>query len=211
MEASPHVPRCLGYLGRVSRHRPDAAFSFDAPTQEISKPMNPSGSKLVVALVSLAVALGVFSWWHRYESAHRTTQFWGPEAAELILEPGPVEALTLQPAAEGELPPTDLPLLLDGEYTVAASLDLTKARGTVHLRHALTSDSNYVWDQATTTPDTWRWALRFHDADRQLLVLFTADLETLGKSADGTKLETISCQPMAETLQSYFEAIGLVK
>jgi hypothetical protein len=172
--------------------------------------MNQSGTKLVVALASLALALGVTSWWYRYESAHRATQFWGSAVAELIVESGPVEAFTLQPAGEGEPPAEDLLPQLGGEYAVVARLDLTKARGTVHLRHALTSDSNYVWNQAAATPATWRWALRFHDAERQVLVLFTADLATLGKSATGSpSVEAISCEPMAETLRQYFAAIGL--
>lgn len=174
--------------------------------------MNRSGTKLVVALASLALVLGVASWWYRFESAHRASQFWGPEAAELIVEPGQVEALTLQPAAEGEQGAADLLPQLGGEYVVVSRLDFTGARGAVHLRHALTSDSNYVWDQSAAAPAEWRWALRFHDADRQLLVLFTADLATLGKlAADSPSVEAISCQPMAETLQSYFTALGWTK
>jgi hypothetical protein len=173
--------------------------------------MNSSGSKLVLALGSLAVALGVFSWWYRYESAHRATQFWGPTAAELIVEPGQVEALTLLAASEGEPQAGEvLPQLGDG-YVVAARLDLAQARGLVHLRHALTSDGNYAWDQPSAELAKWRWALRFHDADQELLVLFTADLATLGKSTSASPaIETISCQPMAATLRQYFAALGLV-
>jgi hypothetical protein len=172
--------------------------------------MSQSGTKLVVALGSLALALGATSWWYRFESAHRATQFWGPEAAELIVESGQVEALTLQPAAEGEKPADDLLPQLGDAYAVVSHLDLTNAPGMVHLRHALTSDSNYVWSESAPAPAAWRWALRFHDTDRQLLVLFTADLAILGKSTAGTPpVEMISCQPMAETLQQYFTALGL--
>ena len=172
--------------------------------------MRQSGSKLVVVLGSLALVLAAASWWYRFESAHRSTQFWGPEAAQLIVEPGQVEALSLQPAAKGEKRAADLLPQLGDAYTVVSRLDLTNARGMVHLRHALTSDSNYVWSQSAAAPAAWRWALRFQAADRQLLVLFTADLATLGKSATGSpRLEVISCQPMAETLQQYFTALGL--
>jgi hypothetical protein len=152
--------------------------------------------------------LGAGSWWYRYQSAHRATQFWGPASAELIVEPGQVEALTLQHAAQPQSG-QGLPQL-GNEYAVTARQDLTKARGTVHLRHALASDSNYVWDQPAATPAKWRWALRFHDADRELLVLFTSDLATLGKAtADSPSVEAISCEPMAETLRQYFAALGL--
>jgi hypothetical protein len=179
-------------------------------TKKRSAKMNPSGTKLVVALATLALALGAGSWWYRYQSAHRATQFWGPASAELIVEPGQVEALTLQPATEGEPRQAGLPPQLGGEYAVAALLDLTNARGTVHLRHALTSDSNYVWSPSAITPAKWRWALRFHNAEHQLLVLFTADLATIGKSTtDSPAVEAISCEPMAETLRQYFAALGL--
>ncbi len=178
--------------------------------------MSQSGSKLVVVLGSLALALAAASWWYRFESAHRSTQFWGPEAAQLIVEPGPVEALGLQSSAEGEKRAADLLPQLGDAYAVVSRLDLTNAPGMVHLRHALTSDSNYVWGQSAAAPAAWRWALRFQDpgfqdADRQLLVLFTADLATLGKSAtNSSPAEVISCQPMAETLQQYFTALGLL-
>jgi hypothetical protein len=180
-------------------------------TKKKSAKMNPSGTKLVVALATVALALGAGSWWYRYQSAHRATQFWGPASAELIVEPGQVEALTLQPATEGEPRQAGLPPQLGGEYAVAALLDLTNARGTVHLRHALTSDGNYVWNQPAAAPAKWRLALRFHDADQELLVLFTADLATLGKSTSASPaIEAISCQPMAATLRQYFTALGLV-
>jgi hypothetical protein len=172
--------------------------------------MNQSGTKLVVVLGSLALALSVVSWWYRFESAHRMTQFWGPEAAELIVESGQVEALGLQLVAEGEERGVELLPQLDGAYAVVSRLDLTDAPGMVHLRHAITSDSSYVWSQTAPAPDAWRWALRFYDADRQLLVLLTADLATLGKSTtDFSPVEVISCQPMAETLQQYFTVLGL--
>ncbi len=172
--------------------------------------MRQSGSKLVVVLGSLALALAAASWRYRFETAHRSTQFWCPEAAQLIVEPGQVVALGLQSSAEGEKRAADLLPLLGDAYTVVSRLDLTNAPGMVHLRHALTSDSNYVWGQSAAAPAAWRWALRFQDADRQLLVLFTADLATLGKSAtNSSPAEVISCQPMAETLQQYFTALGL--
>ena len=172
--------------------------------------MNQSGTKLVVVLGGLALALGAGSWWYRFESAHLATTFWGPEAAELIVEPGQVDALTLQPAAEGEPQAAELLGQLDLKYRVESRLDLTGARGLVHLRHALSSDSNYVWNQTAAAPVAWRWALRFHDAERQVLVLFTADLATLGKLVPGSSpVELISCDPMAETIQRYFAALGL--
>lgn len=174
--------------------------------------MNQSGTKLVVALGMLALAFGVGSWWYRFESAHRTTQFWGPEGAELIVEPGQVIAFRLQPLIGEESEEEKLLPQLSGEYAVDSRFDLTKAPGLVHLRHALTSDSNYIWEESAPAPSTWRWALQFGDADQPLLVLLTDDLATIGKLAGGSSsLAVISCRPMAETLQQYFQELGLSK
>ena len=89
-----------------------------------SEKMSQSGTKLVVALGSLALVLGAASWWYRFESAHRATQFWGPAAAELILELGQVEALTLRPVVKGEKPAADLLPQLGDAYAVVSHLDL---------------------------------------------------------------------------------------
>jgi len=172
--------------------------------------MSQSGTKLVVALGGLALVLGVISWWYRFEAAHRATQYWGPQAAELIVEPGQVEAIALQPAIKDQPKEDDFLPELNGEYTIASRHDLTDARGTVHLRHALTSDRNYIWDNSALARSPWRWALRFHDGGRQLVVLFTADLATLGHLPPNSEtIEAISCVPMSETLQQYFAALGL--
>ena len=169
--------------------------------------MGQSGSKLVVTLGCLALALGAASWWYRFESAHRATQFWGSEAAALIVVPGQVEALILQPQngrTEGE----KLPQLDD--HLIVSQTDLSDARGLVHLRHALVTDTNYLWNETAIAPVPWRWALRFQEADDSVLVLFSADLATLGKlTSDSPTVDVISCQPMAETLQQYFADLGL--
>ena len=172
--------------------------------------MSQSGTKLVVALGGLALVLGAISWWYRFEAAHRATLYWGPQAAELILEPGQVEALALLPAIESESEADNSLSELGGEYRVASRHDLTDARGTVHLRHALTSDRNYRWNHSAQAPASWRWALRFYDDDRQLVVLFTADLATLGHlPSNAPTVQSVSCAPMSETLQQYFTALGL--
>ena len=169
--------------------------------------MGPSGSKLVVTLGCLAFALGLASWWYRFESAHRATQFWGSEAASLIVEPGSVEAIGLQ-AQNGRTGGEWIPQL-EG-YLIVSRTDLSDARGMVHLRHALVTDTNYLWNETAMPTVLWRWALQFQEADDSVLVLFSTDLATLGKlTSDSPTVEVISCQPMAETLKQYFAHLGL--
>lgn len=171
-----------------------------------------SGTKLVVLLMCLAVALGVYSWWNRYESAHRATQFWGPDNARLIVEDGEVEAMLLQFDPNGSEPASLETLPILPGYSVLSSVDLSDARGMVHLRFALTSDSNYLWDVQLANLVGWKWALRFAQEGREMTVLFTDDFETLGKlMSDSGNVELIACQPMAETLQEYFLSLGLTR
>lgn len=163
-----------------------------------------SGTKLVLLLSSLALALGVVSWWNRYSSAHRATEFWGPENARLIVEPGEVEALLLAEDKESEVSNPASPL---AGYSVDSRADVSKAPGLAHLRFALTSDSNYTWGEQPGRVGPWKWAFRFSGEAGSVLVFFTEDFETLGKLAEqSSSVEVVSCEPMAETLREYFLA-----
>lgn len=166
----------------------------------------------MVAILGLAVALGAVSWWYRFESAHRATEFWGPVAAELIAEPSQVLGLKLEPISRRQMKVVEGDVLTLGAgsyYEIKVSKDLTDAPGMVHLRHALLTDSNYLWMQRPEDPDAWRWMLKFSRDSRYILILFSEDLATLGKSTDASSVRAISCQPMAETLREYFAALGL--
>ena len=168
--------------------------------------MQNSGTKLVLALVGMALVLGVTSWWYRYEAAHRASQFWGPEASRLIAESegfevqewGPVEHNNGQILEAGVI----------GEKT-----DLSKARGQAHLRHAFLSDRNFLWSKPLDTAATnWKWHLRFHEGGRETWVMLSEDLESIGKSESGQVAEAAySCEPMTKSLQQYFEALGLIE
>lgn len=154
--------------------------------------MENNGTKIVFAMVGLAVLLGLFSWWYRYEAAHRASQFWGPTASRLIAESAGFEA-TAYPAAGAEV------------------TDLSHVRGQAHLRHALLSDGNYLWDQPVTADEVdWRWRLRFYEAGREARVLLASDLKTIGKQTGESQIEAYSCAPMTGSLRQYFEALGLL-
>jgi hypothetical protein len=173
--------------------------------------MGQSGTRLVAGLCGLALAVGAISWWHRFETAHRATQFWGPVAAELITEPSHVLGFKLKLASE----PTDGDPNGDGvalsshEYETPIRKDLTDARGMVHLRHALMSDTNYLWNKDCLAPDDWRWMLKFSQGDRYVVVLLNEDFAILGKLTDSSSVAMVSCLPMAESLREFFQDLGL--
>jgi hypothetical protein len=172
--------------------------------------MQHSGTKLVVALTSLALILGAIAWWYRYEAAHRATQFWGAANARLIAESENLEALTFDPAT------TDVVAARDPR-SLGMSIDLSNARGQAHLRHALMSDHNYGWGKSPATAEIhWKWCLRFHESNLQAFVVLSDDLTKIGKYEPTTDAQTadtltaVSCQPMTSSLVQYFRALGLL-
>lgn len=170
--------------------------------------MPSSGTKLVIGILALALALGAVSWWYRFETAHRATLFWGPEVAQIIAEPGKITGYKLDPATDAAGEPLDV---AGREYRGVLVRDLTGAAGMVHLRHALVTDSNYLWMKRPAAPDQWRWALQFHKGEHNVLIVLTEDFQTLGKLVGSAPLEMIDCRPMAETLREYFASLGIEK
>lgn len=158
--------------------------------------MQNSGTKLVLALTGLALLLGVVSWWYRYETARRASQFWGPQASRLIAESEGFEAIRIGS---------------DGPIETQVT-DLSEARGQAHLRHAFLSDSNYVWEtQLNHAEIKWYWSLRFYEGKQQTDLLLSENLDVIGKSASESQPGVaLSCEPMAASLKPYFDALGLL-
>jgi hypothetical protein len=168
----------------------------------------PSGSKLVLVIFALAVLAGALSWLYRYRAAHDSTQFWGPNFALLIAEPSEVTGFELYDAPTGQTGDNKLQIL-DNTFYRTASHDLTSARGMVHLRNSILTDSNYRWGTPVETDD-WRWGLRFSDGDRIATILFTEDFSILGRmNRRGNEVRQVDCTPMAETLREYFASAGI--
>jgi len=167
--------------------------------------MQNSGTKLVVALVGLALVLGGISWWYRYATVRRATHFWGPEASRLIAESDGFAVQEASPSGD------------------VKTTDWSSARGQAHLRHALLSDRNYRWDQPRDEAEVeWHWRLMFYDVDGMkgnggvggphgVGVELARDFTAIGRRDPQTNVITAySCAPMTESLQQYFEAQGLL-
>ena len=166
--------------------------------------MHNSGTKLVLLLVCGALLLGSVSWWYRYEAAHRASQFWGAEASRLIAESEGLEGLTFEPMG-GEA------LSTLGWGSPGESTDLSKVRGQAHLRHALLSDRNYLWSEPIDgEAQKWGWCFRFHEGQRVVYVVLSADLKAIGKyEPTSNSIAGFSCEPMTASLQQYLSALEL--
>ncbi len=166
-----------------------------------------SGTKLVLGIFGLALAAGIFSWWYRFEVAHRSTTFWGPQFADLIVRPSDVTAFGLKPTTveSGE----DTLQILSQNFERIDSKDLTSAPGMVHLRNSILTDGNYRWDEPVSNED-WRWCLQFSGEGMTATILFSENFAVLGRmNQRGDNVRTVDCQPMAETLREYFAEIGV--
>ena len=165
--------------------------------------MQRSGNRLVLALGLVALVSGGLSWWYHYAASHRATEFWGSDLASLIARPSQVEVARVETLDEPALSE-----LFAGDRSV----NLTHARGMVHLRHALMSDRNFFWDQPVAAEEiSWQWCLRFTSGSTQGLVLLSSDLAFVAKFLPARPhIEAVSCQPMAASLQYYFQDLNLV-
>ena len=170
-----------------------------------------SGSKLVLGIFGLALMAAALSWWYRYESAHRSTSFWGPHFAELIARPSDVTAFGLRKETDGETSNDSFPILAK-TYSRSEPKDLTKAPGMVHLRHSILTDGNYNWDKPvqdlSPEGDDWRWCLQFTDGGVTATLLFNEDFTILGRlNRRADEVRSVDCRPLAETLAEYFAKI----
>ncbi|QEG33265.1 hypothetical protein [Bythopirellula goksoeyrii] len=162
----------------------------------------PTGTKLVAGLAVLALTLGVVSWWYRFESAHRSTEFWGPTAAELINQSSHVTASTLAPATEATADEEAELLVLDDEQFIPIRVhDVTKVPGMLLLRKSLLTDRNYAWHREVKSPH-WHYCLLFAEDGQESRLLFSKDFTVVG-ILESARLRAVDCQPMAETLRQY--------
>jgi hypothetical protein len=113
-----------------------------------------SGGPLVLGLLGLAAGLAAFAVWFQWNQTRRCLEFFGPAAARRIQEAPRVEMwgqLRVRPDGRG----------LEANQRV----DLTSARGLVHLRRGLVEDANYAWTErsGSSAVDRWDVALVFFD------------------------------------------------
>jgi len=119
-------------------------------TPELRRGM--AGGPLVLGLLGLAAGLAAFAVWFQWNQTRSCLEFFGPAVATQIQEAARVELwgrLRGRPDGRG--------------LEASQRVDLTSARGLVHLRRGLVEDANYAWTQPSGSrdPDRWDVALAF--------------------------------------------------
>ena len=150
--------------------------------------MANNGKLVIGAIFFVALAAAVSSMVVRYQATRRILQFWGTETVALVSAAPTVEALRLGSAG--------------GEQNVTERVDISHARGLVHLRQALLDDRSFAWDEREEPgkPD-WSYGLRFGDDSKSVTLVFTADFRQASRS-DSPSI--VSSAPIAKGLATLF-------
>jgi hypothetical protein len=159
--------------------------------------------KLVILFIfglSLAAALGGL-WW-RHLQTREVLEFWGADNAALISRAERVEALLLEPEVDGEadLAPADTaPRITVGGrvYRVAAVKDVSRGRGFLNMRGALTVKRNYHW-QPSPCEAKWTHGLKFTGAKGVVTLVFSFDCPRVTAVGLGREAGT---EPIADGLK----------
>jgi hypothetical protein len=129
------------------------------------------GSRLVVALLILALGLAAFAVWFQWRQTRRCLAFYGAQAARSIQSAPRVELWRLRTDAA------------TGAVVALDRTDVSAARGLVHLRRGLVEDANFNWsadpDRRRSAPE-WDVAFAFFDSQEPAAagVTVAIDLES---------------------------------
>ena len=154
--------------------QPERAQDRPGPSASGEPGRGFAGRTAVVVMVGLGLALAILAILYQRGQTRRCLAFFGPEHARRVATAGRVELLRLAPSA------------VDGHLAAVERLDISKARGLVHLRRGLVEDANYDWDPGDRNPDAtrgeppatgrlpatrWTHAMRFSDDGETTIVL----------------------------------------
>jgi hypothetical protein len=154
----------------------------------------------IVGIFGLSLAAAFFGFVWRYWETRQALEFWGTEAAQLIVGADQVEVLRLEPHDEtdgGEV-------LKHGKesYLVVGRRDIAKAGGITHARNALTSDKSFLWKQPVADGPIWSFAIRFRDGERRATVLVDPAGQQVCLAGDST-IATIN-EKIAKAFNIFF-------
>ena len=114
-------------------------------------PLRRPGTQVVCGILGIAVCLAAFAIWFQWRQTRRCLDFYGATVARSIQSAPRVELWDL--AAGGDL----------ARPEPVHRLDVSTARGLVHLRRGLVEDANFAWGDAAAAP-SWDVALAFFNA-----------------------------------------------
>jgi hypothetical protein len=182
-----------------------------------------SGKLLVFATFAIGIALAGGAWWYNYQQSYRTAEFWRGAAA-LLVSGNEITLFELGNSVNSENSDSDSG---PAGRAVVRKFVLTDRPGLVHLRHSLTYDGNFSWDQRRKEPfgggdewphnpkfgaDDWPYALQFKRGDEELVVWFTRSIDELGRVYDsdaGPEVDVLPCPHLGPVILDYLSKVGV--
>jgi hypothetical protein len=114
------------------------------------------GSRLVLGMLVVGLMLALFAVWFQWRQTRRCLDFYGPLAARHIQSAPRVELWEFAGSSA------------QNPGKPVRRIDITSARGLVHLRRGLVEDANFTWpplSSPVTEDAAWDLALAFFEAD----------------------------------------------
>jgi hypothetical protein len=165
---------------------------------------NPS-KLLIIAIVAVGVAAGLFAWQHQYRRGAQVMELWGKDNTYRIRLAEDCELLRL---ARSSTDTTDT-LPIEGEdWQIVRREDISQARGWVHARQALIQDVSYRWDSPDGAPATgaqWEVAIIFRDPKKnEQTTTLAIDLNS-GAVCDIQTRRRGNVSPIVDGLKVFFD------
>ncbi len=161
---------------------------------------NP-GKVLIITIVAVGLAAGLFAWQHQYRRGAQVMELWGADTAYRIRMADDCELLQLaSPATDA----TDILRIEDQNWQIVQRQDISQARGWVHARQALIQDVSYQWDAGDTTAQ-WKVAIVFRDPDHpESTTVLAIDLDS-GAICDVQTNQRSNVLPIVTGLKTFFD------
>jgi hypothetical protein len=174
-----------------------------------------SGIVAAAALLLVGGATAGIAWWYNLSRTRQALAYWGPQAVALIRDAPQVRAYHVTIDA-GVATGTDdgAPFVhpqTRARLRVLESRDVSRARGLVHLRHALLDDRSFDWLGRPADLGNVEYILTFEQDAARLVVFLSDDFERMAAPGrvsasvrDDEKAAAVSTRPMARGLREYF-------
>lgn len=145
------------------------------------------GRWAIIAIAIVAIAMTAFSWGYWYLIGNDIKNRWGAENTVLIAQASEVDLYELDPVGDA----TNAPLsIMVGKELMPAlrhkRLIAAESPGWTHIRPSLVRDAAYDFAGGKNCPPVWKYALRFREKDRQVILLISPECP-YARLADGTR------------------------
>ena len=162
------------------------------------------GKLFILGIFVLAAVASLLSLAYLSRQSDQARDFWGSDAAELILRAPSVEIWRLGSPASGEGQTPEATTLDGREMIILDKRDAREARGLMNVRRGLVSDSSFAWNaRPPVTRPSWEYAFRFTEDDREAILLFSFGDDSRAALAGGKR--TVSIEPVATGLEAFLK------